>query len=220
MYDTTLNWLIYELTYAQPALHAQELFDNTLDGTFQYLPFGPYPTCADLVEKMWTNRWYAERANALFAVFDKTNAQQALAGVIGFIQTLPHDLCTEIGPVITFAKFRGTHVTSNAIGLLLHFALDLPKDGGLGLRRVAWSANLNNEASYRAAERMGFQREAVIRWARVLPTDKAASGNGKDRREGDPREECQGRDTIILSVCWDDWTLRSGRALAEQCMDK
>ncbi|KAF9467591.1 hypothetical protein BDZ94DRAFT_1248489 [Collybia nuda] len=100
--------------------------------------------------------------------------------------------------------FRRTHVTSNAIGLLLHYTLDLSTAGGLGLRRVVWMASVINGPSIGAAERMGFKREAVLRWALVLPEGKE-QGNGRERRKGDPRENLVGRDTVVLAICWDDW---------------
>ena len=65
-----------------------------------------------------------------------------------------------------------------------------------------------NEASVRAAERMHFKREGLLRWDRVMPANKAALvgvGNGRKLREADPRSGCMGMDTVLLSLCWDDW---------------
>jgi RimJ/RimL family protein N-acetyltransferase len=148
----------------------------------------------------------------LFAVLNKCVSNpgvlsEELAGIIGFLETSAANLCTEIGFVITFPRFQRTHITSNAIGLLLHFALDLPAAGGLGLRRVAWKANAANAQSVRTAERMGFRKEGVVRWERALPKGKTAGGNAisGERASGDPKRECLGRDTVLLSLCWDDW---------------
>jgi len=110
--------------------------------------------------------------------------------------------------------FQRTHVASNAVGILLHYTLDLPTSSSplisvkgptsaLGLRRIVWQAHHLNKGSIRLAERMGFKIESVLRWDRVLPTSKV--GNGRDVREGDPRKERAGRDTAMLSLCWDDW---------------
>jgi RimJ/RimL family protein N-acetyltransferase len=125
--------------------------------------------------------------------------------MLGLLCTSPTDLSTELGFVLTLPRFQRTHITSNAVGLLLHWALD-PAPHGLALRSVAWKANALNAASVRAAERMGFRREGLLRWDRVLPAAKsAAGGNGRGVREGDPKPECLGRDTVLLSLCWDDW---------------
>ncbi|KAF8829843.1 hypothetical protein HHX47_DHR2000022 [Lentinula edodes] len=93
--------------------------------------------------------------------------------------------------------------------------------GGLGLRRVQWSANVHNHGSIGLARKMGFRVEGIRRWARVLDVSKGegeggngqagagngegGAGNGIKRRKGDPREECPGRDTVGLAICWDEW---------------
>ena len=128
-----------------------------------------------------------------------------MAGLFGYLNTSENDMATKIGPAIVFKKFHRTHVASNAAGLLLHYALDLPKDGGLGFRRVAWAANEHNEASLRFAQKMGFQKEGLLRWTRTVPPEKMIGGNGKKGRDGAPRADFGGRNTVILSICWDDW---------------
>lgn len=59
-------------------------------------------------------------------------------------------------------------MTSNMVGLLLHYTLDLPERGGLGLRRMQWIADERNEPSVNAAKRLGYSFEGVARWDRVL----------------------------------------------------
>ena len=56
------------------------------------------------------------------------------------------------------------------------------------------------ERSVKAAERLGFRLEGIIRWHRILPEGK----EGK-RVEGDADARGPGRDTAMLSICWDDW---------------
>ncbi|KAF9244478.1 hypothetical protein BU15DRAFT_85869 [Melanogaster broomeanus] len=63
--------------------------------------------------------------------------------------------------------------------------------------------------------RMGFRREGLLRWDRVL----LAGGNRKAIREGDPRPGTVGRDTIMLAICWDDWE-NGGRERVAQLMDR
>ena len=119
--------------------------------------------------------------------------------------------------MITLPPFQRTHVTTNAIGLLLLYALDLPPHG-LGLRRVQWQANKLNTKSVGAAQKLGFKLEAILRWDRVLPATKASVYNGGREREGDPRPGTVGRDTAMLALCWDDWESERGRVL--QAMDR
>lgn len=157
------------------------------------------------------------RGEVLFAVYDKTRVSEsgeaAFAGVIGYVHSSATDLFVEIGCVVMLPAFRRTHVTSNAVGILLHYALDLPSDshengtaiGGLGVRRCVWMANARNTPSIKTAERMGFVKEGVLRWNMVLTPGQKDAWNGREVRNGDPREECGGRDSVILSHCFDDW---------------
>ena len=39
-------------------------------------------------------------------------------------------------------------------------------------------------------------------------------------RAGDPRAGCTGRDTALLSLCWDDWELDRAREVVQQQMDR
>jgi RimJ/RimL family protein N-acetyltransferase len=106
---------------------------------------------------------------------------------------------TLIAFVITLPPFQRTHVTTNAIGLLLMYALDLPPYG-LGLRRVQWQANRLDTKSIGIAQKFGFKLEAILRWdGRVLPASKASVVDGGGEREGDPRPGTVGRDTAVLA---------------------
>ncbi|KAF5367450.1 hypothetical protein D9758_003650 [Tetrapyrgos nigripes] len=202
----------------QPSEHLDHVSSFVQDQSlWQYLPFGPFSTPSDFISQFYEKRVRANKGEILFVILDKTfpkvpkngeegaNTLFQVAGLIGYLNSNAWDLVTEIGFVVVFPKFQRTHVASNAVGLLLRYAFDLSEDGGLGLRRVQWSANVKNEASIRLAERMGLKVEAVMRWARVLKPEKAVGSNGGSVRRGDPRAECPGRDTALLATYWDDW---------------
>lgn len=89
-------------------------------------------------------------------------------------------------------------MTTNAVALLLNYLLGSP----LQLRRVTWLANARNERSVKAAERMGFRLEGVMRWHRILPEGKEGE---LVEKEGVSDGRGPGRDTAMLSICWDDW---------------
>ena len=139
------------------------------------------------------------------------------------LNTLAAHSSTEIGLIEIFREFQRTHVSTHTIGLLLHYCLELPESTtspygpGLGLRRVQWQAHADNLPSRRAAERMGFKREAWIRWLWVLPEE--LNGDGEKPREGDKWPERYGRHTLMLSTCWDDWE-DGVRELVQKQMDR
>src|SRR6267142_4369588 len=103
--------------------------------------------------------------NILLAIIDKTRGGGALAGVIELFFMSPENLSVEIGWVLVFPTFQRTYATTNAIGLLLRYCLELPsapQRPWMGLLRVQWAAHTANWASQAAAQRMGFKRRACF----------------------------------------------------------
>ena len=160
--------------------------------------FGPYASAAEFLD-WFDNRIWRDPTHTLYAVFDKGAdcGEDQLAGVIGFLNTSRENLSTEVGFVFTLPPFQRTHITTHAVGLLLNWCFD-----ELKLRRVQWQADNRNEKSWKAAEKMGFIKEGVIRWQRLVPSAKSNAGVA---RQDDPKPECDGRHTAVLGVCWDDW---------------
>ncbi|QRV88913.1 GNAT family acetyltransferase [Ceratobasidium sp. AG-Ba] len=135
---------------------------------------------------------------------------------MGYLNAAPEFASVEIGYAIVLPAYQRTFVSTHAIGLLLRYALDLPADGGLGLRRVQWQAHADNAPSIRAAQRMGMKLEGIIRWQRPWPADKAGACQGRD---GDALGPVAGRHSAILAICWDDWE-DGGRELVRKMMDR
>lgn len=160
-----------------------------------------------------------------FAVIDKTTPDPAhpewggsFAGTIGLHRTDPSSLVREVCWVITFPAFQRTHVTSNAVGILLQYCLDLPSAcaPGLGLRRVQWQCWKDNWASLKAAKRMQFKEEGTYRWKwMAMPAGK----RGNTPREGDPRPNNSGWDGVVLSVVSDDWE-NGAREKVQEVIDR
>ncbi|KAF8971265.1 acyl-CoA N-acyltransferase [Flammula alnicola] len=188
-----------------PAIHGEPFytpFAKDQAVLVKYLP-GSWPTFDSF---LWFLDFVRQDTGCvLFAIVDKTKPSDdariagRIAGAIGWLHGSPQNLSLEIGPVIILTEFQRTFVSTNAIGLLLKYVLDVPSQGGLGFRRVTWSANPFNVASIAAAEKMGFVKEGVMRWTWVLPVGKEGKPVSEKRGEGN------GRDSAILSVCWDDW---------------
>ncbi|KAH9484923.1 hypothetical protein JR316_0001825 [Psilocybe cubensis] len=193
-----------------PSLHAESVYE-TISSNPQIERFLPisWPTLESFLTFIETfiRQQYD---TALFTIIDKTRTPASgpnnhvtngrIAGLIGWLHASPQNLSVEIGPVIVFPEFQRTFVSANAIGLLLRFFLDLPAQGGQGFRRVVWCASPANEASIAAAEKMQFVKEGVTRWLWILPEGKEGGRPVDGTRGAGP-----GRDSVVLSLCWDDW---------------
>ena len=205
LYEEALESERVKLTPFIPSLHAQEY-------------------AAQVSAKPDLHRYYSwelssldhiltevERARSnptwiLFAIIDKAR-DGALAGVIGLLDTSVHNLSVEIGWVVVFPAFQRTYITSNAVGILLRYSLELPSldsgRGALGFRRVQWTAHGLNERSHAVARRMGMKEECVVRWAQIMR--EGAEGHGIALRDGDPQSTRPGRHNMVFSLCADDW---------------
>lgn len=210
---------------------------------YEHITIGPFTSTEHFVSTILDGMVQPDPYTVLFAVYDLTRASTSteapahppaacFAGMFGLTRTAPGQLATELGWALLFPPFQRTHVATHAIGLLLDYCLSLPTargrplfvpggdaPRGLGLRRVAWTTTSANGASMRAAERMGFRQEAVLRWARAFPARCLGNPQFSAPRAGDPKEDCPGQETVMFSVCWDDWE-DGGREHARAMMQR
>lgn len=189
-----------------PLVHAQ-MFLNGIQGHTELLRYMPILITPENFLEVVEEKLRSDPNCVLFTIIDKTKPDAnnpdfggSVAGVIGLMQTSAVNLSTEIGCVIIIPHFQRTHLTSNAIGILMRYCFELPASGGLGFRRVQWTTSPQNKASRKVAERMGLVYEGTMRWMWTLPEGK----EGQKSRDGDPCT-CLGRDSELLAVCWDDW---------------
>ncbi|KAJ4469850.1 acyl-CoA N-acyltransferase [Lentinula lateritia] len=205
--------------------YATDLIQGLDESSWIHVPVGPYSSPDEFVEKFWNERIRPNDGSYLFVALNKSTLsatdsgeviKPTVAGMAGYVNTETENLCTEIF-IFVLPQFRHTHVASHAVGLLLRYALNLPNEGGLGLRRVEWSANVTNPASIRLAIKMGMKVEGVRVWTAVLPMNKTEAGNGRALRKGDPRAEFPGRDSTLLALCWDDWD-KEGKEKVEKIL--
>lgn len=192
---------------------------------YDWLTYGPFASGAEYVT--WYNEYLLnDSSTILLAIVLKAGtvtrkdpatgettttevAEGTFAGLCGLVVQAER-ATMDMGQLL-ISTFQRTFVGTHSNALLLHYCLDSPAEGGLGLRRVQWQANASNVASVDAAKRLGFHLEGVIRWQQVLPIGKVGSeGAGLDR-EGLPRVGWDGRNwgpgrhTAMLSLCWEDW---------------
>ncbi|RDX44508.1 acyl-CoA N-acyltransferase [Lentinus brumalis] len=213
LHEETLQSKRIKLVPFIPSVHAETYWRHVGKSPkeiFRYYPFvmGTLEQTLSFIERVLRRDPNA----VLFAVIDKTRPDAehpdwggSLAGVIMLFDTSPSNLSTEIGFVVVFPEFRGTHVAKHMVGVLLRYLLQLSSQSppGLGFRRVQWTTHPDNAASLGLAQRMGFKVEGRKRWTWVL-TDELAE-MGPVGREGDPAGGRSGRDTAVLGLCWDDW---------------
>ncbi|KAH8105121.1 acyl-CoA N-acyltransferase [Cristinia sonorae] len=211
------------LTPFIPSVHAKaywEAIAPDVDSLFQYYPW-KYSSLDELLTffELYVRR---DPTRIMFAIIDKTKPDPAhpefgggsLAGVVGLINTFASDLRSEIGHILIFPAFQRTHVTGNAVGVLTKYCMEKPSASppGLGLRRLQWCCHPNNAKSVRLAGKMGMTREGILRWNSVMQPELAAQGRkpGKD----DLFPDKPGRDTMVLSLCWDEWEAVKGKIQA------
>ena len=216
IHDSSLESDRLKLVPFIPAEHAAAYWDNMKDqvrDAYRYLPISlnTLPETLSYIELGVRRDPYT----ILFAVLDKTRPDPAhprwagsLAGLIGLYGSAHwHEHATaELGFVVVFPAFQRTHVARGMVGLMLRYALELPRAAprpGLGLRRVQWTTHPENVRSMRLAQSAGLQLEGTIRWARVM--GEGVVELAKLGREGDAGSGRFGRDSALLAVGGDDW---------------
>ncbi|ETN42678.1 uncharacterized protein HMPREF1541_01835 [Cyphellophora europaea CBS 101466] len=200
---------------------------------FTYLPYGPFASATDFLE------WYVpaiqRQANVVwFAIMvrdgwrkahddddaddaDDADPEGDFAGSIAYLNADPANASCENGHLNIIPRYQRTFVNTHANGLLLHYMLDPPSQGGLGIRRMQWFANAANERSQLAAKRLGFRLEGILRWHRVLPGHKEGVAGGEKDVDGNGPGDGRGsaRHSALLSLCWDDWREGGRERVAE-----
>jgi RimJ/RimL family protein N-acetyltransferase len=207
-----------------PRLHAKLLFDQIQKNpeVLRWLPQEP-KTLGDFLTFIETN-FRRNTAVTAFVVLDKGRPDPAtpefegsIAGCMTLMNTNSDQLYSEIGWIVILPTFQRTYVTTHSVSLLLRLCLELPADGGFGLRRVQWCTHVKNVKSQAAAARFKFTLEGTMRRGRLLL--EGMEGSGPSPRKGDPKERCMSRDTVILSMTCEDWD-DFGREYIQKLMDR
>jgi len=172
LHETTLESDRVKLTPFVPSLYARPYADQVKahPDIHRYYPLDLTSLDKILFEIETLVR--SRPAYILFAIIDKARGG-AFTGVIGLFGASPTNLSAEIAWIVVFPEFRRTYVTSNAVGLILNYCLELPsappERRGLGFRCVQWTAHPENQPSIALAKRMGFKEEGLLRWTWVVP---------------------------------------------------
>lgn len=146
-----------------PARHAEDLFaafDEAGDWRdWTYLPLEPFSNLADFSRHF--EREAASRDPLHFAIIDRESEKPV--GSAAYLRIDAASGVMEVGAVRYTRRLMRTRAGTEAMYLMMTRAFD-----ELGYRRYEWKCDALNFASYRAAERYGFQFEGIFRQAVVV----------------------------------------------------
>lgn len=145
-----------------PDCHAGELFAANAedrDGRiWTYLPYGPFPTPA--VYRRWMESECLGGDPLFHAVVDRADGRAC--GVASYLRIVPETGVMEVGHINFAPRLQRTAAATEAMYLMMRRVFD-----ELGYRRYEWKCDALNEASRRAAERLGFRYEGIFRQATI-----------------------------------------------------
>ena len=121
--------------------------------SWEYLPYGPFPSEAEHVALL---REQAASDDPLFFAIVEPGSGRAV-GVGTLMSIVPAHGSIEIGHLWFSPVLQRTPAATEALVLLLRYALD-----DLGYRRMEWKCNAANWPSRRAATRLGYRFEGIF----------------------------------------------------------
>lgn len=140
--------------------HARELYAafKSDDSLWTYMPHGPFASADDYAQ------WVLSTQDGLdpyfYAIIDASSG--AAVGVASYLRIDPAARSIEVGWITYSAQLQKSRVATDAMFVMMRHAFDL------GYRRYEWKCNALNEASRRAAERLGMTYEGTFRQATVV----------------------------------------------------
>src|SRR5579859_4964826 len=170
---TNLNWIAARLPErvtlegdsvrvepVDPARHGEQLHTASAeaDSIWDYLPYGPFASQAEFSE--WLQERAASKDPLFFTIVDKESGEAR--GMASLLRMEPQHGVIEIGHIWLAPSLQRSRAATEAIYLLSRYAFEL------GNRRYEWKCNASNQASRRAAERLGFTFEGVFRQHQVV----------------------------------------------------
>lgn len=140
------------------ASHSQALWEGTHgvdnQGLWAYLFAGPFPDRSDFETYLITRA--AADDPLSFAILD--NGSGRAVGLAALMRIEPEHRSIEVGSILYAPMLQRTRGATEAMYLMARYVFE-----ELGYRRYEWKCNALNEASRRAALRLGFTFEGVFR---------------------------------------------------------
>jgi RimJ/RimL family protein N-acetyltransferase len=163
--------------------HTRDLWRSAqeADPSFVYLRYGPFATEGELLEQVIE---LAGRADQPFWAV-KPESSGSVTGWLSLCDIYPADGAIEIGSIWFSPALQRTRAATEAIFLLMQYAMD-----ELKYQRLVWRCFSANQASMNAAARYGFTPEGTWR----------GSAFAKGRRW----------DLAWHSILVDEWSARRG----------
>ena len=129
------------------------------DASWTYMAYGPFQTRDQLAAHIEDQ---AARHDPLFWAVRQISSGR-VTGLLSLMDIRPRDAVIELGHIWFSPSLRRTRAATEAMAMLLRLAAD-----ELGYRKLVWRCHALNEPSRRAAERLGFTLEGVLRADRVI----------------------------------------------------
>lgn len=126
---------------------------------WSYLAYGPFSSFEDYLAKM--NELCLKEDRNMYAIIDEKSG--LASGVASYMHIEPFAGSIEVGAVMYSPRLQRTPAGTDAMYLMMKRAFD-----ELGYRRYEWRCNSLNEASAKAAKRLGFQFEGIFRQTHVI----------------------------------------------------
>ena len=143
------------------ARHCDDLFAafaaDTKNQIWDYLPYGPFATAADLAD--WMHATCTKSDPYFFAIIDQVT--NLAVGVASYLRINPNSGSIEVGHINFSPLLQSTIGATEAMYLMMRWAFMA------GYRRYEWKCNALNLRSRRAAQRLGLSYEGVFRQATI-----------------------------------------------------
>ncbi len=176
-----------------------------------YIPFGPDKDLASFREA-FTARIESQNWRPMVLI-DPHSAQ--VLGMASYMRLRPPHGSAEVGCIVFSKALQRSRAATEAMALMAAHIFD-----DLGYRRYEWKCDTRNEASKRAALRLGFLFEGIFRkdlivkgrnrdtaWFAMTDDDWPAIKAGFEHWLADSNFDAQGRQIRTLKTCRETNTL-------------
>ena len=146
-----------------PTKHVTQLFNNFYQDKkntiWNYLPYGPFKNIKDF--KKWLLNSCMNKDTFFYAIYAKRHKQYC--GMASYLRITPEHGSIEVGHINYSPLLQNTVEGTETMYLMMSNAFDQ-----LGNRRYEWKCNNLNNASKKAALRLGFTYEGLFRQMNVF----------------------------------------------------